>query len=75
MNVLLVLDDGHNQGVRIIVSISEKKLKNQIIALLEDNKGKEVFELLKSKAQVMEYVPRGKKPKIKTEMTLFEDML
>ncbi len=75
MNVLLVLDRVKMNDARILVSLTEKKLKEQVIKLMETNRGKEAFEILKSRAEVKAYLPRGSKPSVKLDMTLFEDML
>lgn len=75
MNVLLVLDNENAANLRILVTVSEKRLQNRIIALLEENRGKEAFNLLKSRAQVKAYLPRGSKLPVTPEVTLIEDML
>jgi len=75
MNALLVLNNGNVENLRIIVSLDKKALRDQVISLLEADRGKEAFEILKTKAEVREYLPRGRKPKFKPEVTLFEDML
>lgn len=75
MNVLLVLDRVKMNDARILVSLTQKKLREQVIKLLEENKGREAFDILKSRAEVKAYLPRGSKPPVKLDMTLFEDML
>lgn len=75
MNALLVLKNGRVEDVRIIVSLNQKALKEQVISLLEEDRSREAFEILRTKAEVREYLPFGRKPKIKPEVTLFEDML
>lgn len=75
MNALLVLDNGNVRNLRIIVSLEEKTLKKQVISLLREDRHKEAFEILRNKADVREYLPRGCKPRVKPEVTLFEDML
>lgn len=75
MNVLLVLDNENAANLRILVTVSEKRLQNRIIALLEENRGKEAFNILKSRAQVKAYLPRGSKLPVTPEVTLIEDML
>lgn len=75
MNILLVLDRPEINDARILVSLTQRKLREQVIKLLEEDKGKEAFDILKSKADVKAYLPRGSKPSVKLDMTLFEDML
>ena len=75
MNVLLVLDCPQINDARILVSLREKKLKEQVIKLMETDRAREAFDILRSKAEVKAFLPRGSKPPVKLDMTLFEDML
>ena len=75
MNALLILNNGNVENCRVIVSLNQKALKKQVISFLEEDRGREAFEILKTKAEVREYLPRGRKPRLKPEVTLFEDML
>ena len=75
MNALLVLSNDKVENLRVIVSLEQKALKARVIALLEEDRAREAFEILRTKAEVREYLPRGQKPRIKPEVTLFEDML
>lgn len=75
MNALLVLDNHNFQNLRIVVSLEDKRLKEQVISLLEEDRAKEAFEILMTKAEVKEYLPRGRKPRSRPQVTLFEDML
>jgi hypothetical protein len=75
MNVLLILDNDNVANLRILVTVSEKQLKARVISLLEENRGKEAFNLLKSTAEVRAYLPRGSKLPVTPEVTLIEDML
>jgi len=75
MNVLLVMDNDNVRSLRVMVTVKEKKLIREVAALLEENKAREAFDLLKLKAEVREYLPRGKRPELKPQVTLFEDML
>ncbi|MBF0122778.1 MAG: hypothetical protein HQL21_05150 [Candidatus Omnitrophica bacterium] len=74
MRVLLVLNETGN-GLRVMVKIREGRMKERVISLLEENRGREAFQVLKAKAEVEEYLPLGMGPKIKPEATLIEDML
>ena len=75
MNALLILDNDNVSNLRVLVTVTKKELKDQVIILLENNCGKEAFNLLKSKAEVKAYLPRGSKLQVIPEVTLFEDML
>ena len=75
MNALLVLENNNVTNLRVLVTVTEKKLKEQVISLLEENRGKEAFDLLKSKAEVKAYLPGGSKLPVTPEVILIEDML
>lgn len=73
MLVLLVLN-GSADHIQVLVNVRQKNARLKVIALLEENKEKEAFEFLKSRAQVEGYYPAGIVPDIKVQMTLVEDM-
>lgn len=75
MNALPVLDNDNVTNLRVLVTVTEKQLKDRVISLLEENRGKEAFSLLKSKAEVKAYLPRGSKLSVTPDVTLIEDML
>ena len=75
MNALLVLDNDNVTNLRVLVTVTEKQLKDRVIFLLEENRGKEAFSLLKSRAEVKAYLPRGSKLPVTPDVTLIEDML
>ena len=75
MYALLILKNENVTHLRILVTVTEKQLKNQIITLLEENRGKEAFNLLKSKAEVSAFLPIGAKLPVQPQVTLIEDML
>ena len=75
MKVLLVLNNKYAKDVRVLVRLQTKWLREEVTALLEENKGKEAFDLIKSKAVVEEYIPSGSKLKEKPQITLIEDLL
>ena len=75
MKVLLVLNNKHARDVRILVRLQSKCLREEVIALLEKNKGKEAFDLIVSKALVEDYIPLGTKLTEKPQLTLIEDLL
>lgn len=75
MNALLILDNDNVANMRVLVTVTEKKLKEQVISLLAENRGREAFDLLKSKAEVRAYLPRGSKLAVNPQITLIEDLL
>ena len=75
MNALLVLENDNVTNLRVLVTVTERKLKDQIISLLEQNRGREAFDLLKSRAEVRAYLPRGSRLPVNPEVTLIEDLL
>jgi len=75
MKAILVLDNDKVQNVRVMVQLTKKKFIEQVISLLEKDKAREAFEILRAKAEVVDYLPRGRKPPFRPEVTLFEDLL
>ena len=75
MKAILVLDNDKVSNVRVMVQLTKKKFIKQVISLLEENKAREAFDILRSKGEPVDYLPRGRKPSSRPEITLFEDML
>ena len=75
MKAILVLDNDKVSNVRVMVNLTQKKFVKQVIALLEEDRAREAFEILRTKAEVMSYLPKGKKVSGRAKVTLFEDML
>ena len=75
MRAILVLDNDKVQNVRVMVRLTKKKFIAQVIALLEADKAREAFDILRAQAEVVDYLPRGRKALARPEITLFEDML
>ena len=75
MRAILVLDNNKVQNVRVMVRLTKKKFIEQVISLLEEDKAREAFEILRTKGELVDYLPRGRKPSGRPEITLFEDML
>jgi len=73
MYALLVLKE-NGRGVQIVVKV-RSRMKDKVIALLEDNQSREAFELLKNRAEVEDFVPLGVRPRVTPALTLVEDML
>ena len=55
-------------------AVKEQAIKNQVSALLEGNKEREAFILLKQKAEPEEFLAPGQRPK-ESFVTLVEDDL
>ena len=75
MHVVLVLNRTGAQDLRITVRLHTRKLKTQVIDLLEDGKGRDAFELMLREAEVVDYLPPGAKPAIQPDMVVMEDLL
>ena len=75
MNALLILDDDNVTNLRILVTVRDKQLKDRVISLLEENRGKEAFDLLKTKAEVKAHLPKGSKLLTQPQVILIEDLL
>lgn len=75
MNVVLVLNRQGAKDFRIMVRLHTSKLKKRVTRLLEEDKGKEAFDLMLKEAEVIDYLPSGKKPAVKPAMIMIEDLL
>ncbi|MBF0387849.1 MAG: hypothetical protein HQL20_08340 [Candidatus Omnitrophica bacterium] len=64
----------NTKEIRVMVKLKEARMKSAVISLLEDNRGREAFELLRSKAEVEAYFPVGSRLRVRPDVTLFEDM-
>lgn len=73
MRVLMVLNQSTRE-MRVLVNLKERRTQNRVISLLEENRGREAFALLCSKAEVEAYFPLGSRLNIRPDVTLFEDM-
>ena len=74
MRALLVLNR-NNGNARIMVQIKKKIIQDQVMLLLEENKVREAFDLLKHKAEFESYLPVGTKLPVNPEVTLIEDLI
>lgn len=75
MNALLILDNDAARGVRVMVTLIKREFQEEVMSLLEEGRRREAFEILKSRADVRAYFPRGERLQVMPEVTLFEDML
>lgn len=74
MRILLILSSKTTPGAGIIVSVKEQAIKNKVITLLESNREREAFVLLKKKAEPETYLAPGQQPR-EALVTLIEDEL
>ncbi len=75
MHVLLILNNKDVTNLRVMVELTKKEMIERVVRLMEENREREAFELLRRKAEVRHYLPLGKKPPERPALTLFEDML
>ena len=64
----------NTKEIRVLVKLTERRMKDRVITLLEENRGREAFDFLMTKAEVESYVPLGCCPAVRPDVTLFEDM-
>lgn len=74
MRFLLVLNRTAN-GLRVMVKVRDGRTKEMVVSLLEENRLREAFHILKNKAEVENYFPLGVRPEKRPAATLIEDML
>ena len=72
MLVLLVLNVSADR-LQVVVRVRQKRMILKVISLLEANRGREAFGILRDHAQVEAYFLDGVKPDVKVCMTLLED--
>ncbi len=60
--------------MRVLVKLKERRMKTAVVSLLEQNRGREAFQLLKNEAEVEDFFPLGARPAVRPDITLFEDM-
>ena len=75
MKVLLVLNNAKSGNLRVVVNAHTSSLKKKVVSLLEENKGREAFDLLIKEAEVEQYLVPGEETDIKAGVTLIEDLL
>ena len=75
MTVLLILNREEAKGVRVMVNVHTKSLKQRVIFLLEQGRDRAAFDLLLKEAEVESYLPPGKKARLRPDVTLIEDLL
>jgi hypothetical protein len=58
MQVLLIMKDNGTR-LRVVVSLRKKCIKDKVMLLLGENRRREAFDILKSKAEVESYYSEG----------------
>jgi YD repeat-containing protein len=73
--VLLILNKGFEQDMKFLVDLNTKALFSQVKTLMSQNKQREAFNLIVSRGEVLDYIPPGRKLKVKPVYTFVEDLL
>ncbi len=74
MHALLVLNE-KSGNLKFIVKLDKMPIKKKVVLLLEENRNREAFELLRSHAEVVSYLPAGVKLPLMPQVTLIEDLI
>ncbi len=74
MHALLILNE-KSGNLKFIVKLEKMPMKKKVMVLLEENKTREAFDLLRSHAEVVSYLPRGAKLPLMPQVTLVEDLI
>lgn len=72
MRVLLMMGEKHKK-LNILVKLQEKEMQRVLMNMLYQNKSKEAFHLLKTKAEVEAFFPDGQRPPVSPRFVLIED--
>ncbi len=76
MDALLVLNNKNFQNCRVMVRVNQKKMIDLVVSLLEEDKGRQAFDILMKQAEVIQYIPYNKQtPKKPMMLTLYEELL
>lgn len=75
MRILLIMNAGNSNDLKIIVKLDQKCLIRELKSLVLDGLEKEAFELVMTRAEVVSYIPPGRKIAPRPDLTLVEDMI
>ena len=75
MKALLIVNNEKAGKLNVIVNVRAHSLKKRVISLLEEDKGREAFDLLVKEAEVERYLVPGEQTDVKPGVTLIEDLL
>ena len=74
MYALLVLDQ-KGRNANVLVCLKTKSMQRRVNLLLEENKSREAFDLLRDQAEVHAFLPTGAKLPLTPRVTLIEDLI
>ena len=74
MYALLVLDQ-KGGNAKVLVRLKTKPMQRRVHLLLEENKSREAFDLLKDHAEVYTFLSAGAKLPLTPQVTLIEDLI
>ncbi len=75
MRALLIVNQGGDTDVKVIVRLETKTLIRQVTKLLAEAKSKEAFNIFHKKAEVEDFIPPGRKVENAPELMFVEDVL
>jgi len=75
LQILLILNNGAEHDFKVVVCLKTQYLINEVKTLVRRGYKKAAFDLIVSTAEVVTYVPAGRKSKTIPELTLVEDFL
>lgn len=75
MRALLVVNQGGDRDIKVIVRLQTKALIKQVNQLMEEARSKEAFNILLTKAQVEDFIPPGRKVENMPDLMFVEDTL
>ncbi|MEW5896027.1 MAG: hypothetical protein AB1650_09785 [Candidatus Omnitrophota bacterium] len=75
MKILLVFNNNELKNVRVMVRLTKKRVIRQVVDLLDQEKEREVFDIVMREGEVLDYYPWGRQLDEKPVVTLIEDIL
>lgn len=75
MRALLIVNQGGDKDVKVIVRLQAKTLIRQVNRLMLESNGKEAFNILLKKAEVEGFIPPGRKVSNVPELIFVRDVL
>jgi hypothetical protein len=73
MNILLILNNTEIKNFRVMVRLTKKEVIRQVVTMMEQDRTKEVFDLVMREAEGIDYFPAGKRLSEIPAVTLTED--
>lgn len=75
MRALLVINQGGDRDIKLIVRLHTKELVMGVNRLVAESREREAFRLICLEGQVEAFIPPGQKITFKPEFTFIEDAL